>query len=169
MYPLKTETIVDLNECVKLNKKIVYRNKAMKRLFIFKIILFALCVIILQVHLALLIGLIFLFSFYHTRRAINKQAENYYNSNKKLQNQKVEYEFYEDYFKIKGQDFENNMNYADLHNIIESKENFYLMESVATAFIIIKANCNQELINHLSNLKANLKNGKQSTRTECSQ
>ena len=163
MYPLKTETIVDLNECVKLNKKIVYRNKAMKRLIIFKIVLFALCVIILEVHLALLIGLIFLFSFYHTRRAINKQAENYYNSNKKLQNQKVEYEFFEDYFKIKGQDFENNMKYADLHNIIETKENFYLMESVATAFIIIKANCNQELINHLSNIKVNIKYGKQST------
>ena len=163
MYPLKTETTVDLNECVKLNRKIVYRNKAMKRLIIFKIVIFALCVIILQVHLALLIGLIFLFSFYHTRRAINKQAENYYNSNKKLQNQKVEYEFYEDNFKIKGQDFENNMKYADLHNIIETKENFYLMESVATAFIIIKANCNQELINHLSNIKVNKKYGKQST------
>ncbi|MBR5204575.1 MAG: YcxB family protein [Bacteroidaceae bacterium] len=135
----------------------------MKRLIIFKIVLFALCVIILEVHLALLIGLIFLFSFYHTRRAINKQAENYYNSNKKLQNQKVEYEFFEDYFKIKGQDFENNMKYADLHNIIETKENFYLMESVATAFIIIKANCNQELINHLSNIKVNIKYGKQST------
>ena len=163
MYPLKTETIVDLNECVKLNKKIVYRNKAMKRLIIFKIVLFALCFIILEVHMALLIGLIFLFSFYHTRRAINKQAENYYNSNKKLQNQKMEYEVYEDNFKIKGQDFENNMKYADLHNIIESKENFYLMESVATAFIIIKANCNQELINHLSNIKVNIKYGKQST------
>jgi hypothetical protein len=160
MYPLKTETIVDLSECVKLNREIVYRNKALKKIFFFQIIIFALCLIVLQIHLALLVGLIFLFSFYHTRRAINKQSEKYYHSNKKLQNQKVEYEFYEDYLIIKGQEFENNMKYADLHNIIETKENFYLMESISTAFIIIKTNCSQELIKHLSNLKENMKYGK---------
>ena len=91
---------------------------------------------------------------------MQKQTEKNYQSNKNIQNQKVQYEFYEEFFQTKTLNSESKMSYSNLYDIIETKEHFYLMESNAVAYIIIKNNCSIELTNHIQELIKKRRNGK---------
>ena len=160
MYPLKTETVITLDECKKLNECTFRKNKSIKRIFLLNAIILVVFIVNQQYYTAIPFGLLSLCIYYLTKRNIQKQTEKNYQSNKNIQNQKVQYEFYEEYFQTKTLNSESKMSYSNLYDIIETKEHFYLMESNAVAYIIIKSNCSAELTNHIQELIKKRKNGK---------
>lgn len=160
MYPIITETTITLEEFIKLNETILRQNKAIKRTFIINIIITLFFIITQQYLAAIIFGIFTLFLLYIIKRSLKKQVEKGYQSNKNIQNQKIQYKFYEEYFLATTLNSESKMNYDRLYDIIETKENFYLMESNALAHIIIKKHCNPELTNHIQNLIKQHNNGK---------
>ncbi|MBR7047357.1 MAG: YcxB family protein, partial [Campylobacter sp.] len=74
------------------------------------------------------------------------------------------FEFFEDYFTQKTNDFNQNVSadfsqikYEDLYKIVETKTNFYLFVGNILAFTIIKENCSAELIEFLQKIKREFK------------
>lgn len=61
--------------------------------------------------------------------------------------------FYKDYMIQKTKKHEYKVYYKDLYEVLETKDNFYLMLSQNQGVIIIKANCNKRLIEFIEGLK----------------
>lgn len=85
-------------------------------------------------------------------------------SNKLSANQHSFFEFYDDYFTEKTNEFNENsssnfakIRYDDLYKIIETKTNFYLFVGNILAYTIIKENCSAELIEFLQKIKREFK------------
>ena len=85
-------------------------------------------------------------------------------SHKLSANQHSFFEFFEDYFTQKTNDFNQNVSadfsqikYEDLYKIVETKTNFYLFVGNILAFTIIKENCSTELIEFLRKIKIEFK------------
>ncbi|MBQ2430817.1 MAG: YcxB family protein, partial [Campylobacter sp.] len=79
-------------------------------------------------------------------------------------NQHSFFEFYDDYFTEKTNEFNENsssnfskIKYEDLYKIVETKTNFYLFVGNILAFTIIKQNCSAELIEFLRKIKIEFK------------
>jgi hypothetical protein len=160
MYPLKTETIITLDECKKLSESILHKSKPIKKNILLHILIVVAFIVFGQYLAAIMFSLWALIVYYFIKRNMQKQTEKNYQSNKNIQNQKVQYEFYEEFFQTKTLNSESKMSYSNLYDIIETKEHFYLMESNAVAYIIIKNNCSIELTNHIQELIKKRRNGK---------
>ena len=61
--------------------------------------------------------------------------------------------FYKDYMIQKTKKNEYKVYYKDLYEVLETKDNFYLMLSQNQGVIIIKSNCNKKLIEFIEELK----------------
>lgn len=61
--------------------------------------------------------------------------------------------FYKDYMIQKTKKNEYKVYYKDLYEILETRDNFYLMLSQNQGVIIIKENCNKKLIEFIEGLK----------------
>ncbi len=75
-----------------------------------------------------------------------------YDSNRAVRNETYKILFNEDALEVKSQNFNLTIPYKDLHKIIETKTNFYLMAAENQGVIIIKANCNKKLIDFIRSL-----------------
>ncbi|MCH5316831.1 MAG: YcxB family protein [Eubacterium sp.] len=85
---------------------------------------------------------------------LNKSAEKAYYSNPFLQKNHLQiYSFYEEYLEEKSNDSSAKIEYALIHNIIETETNFYIMIGNNQGYVIIKSNCSPELIEFIKNLK----------------
>lgn len=62
--------------------------------------------------------------------------------------------FYKDYMIQKTNKNEYKVFYKDLYEILETRDNFYIMLSQNQGIIIIKENCNKKLIEFIEDLKA---------------
>lgn len=82
-------------------------------------------------------------------------------SNKIMHNKTVVYHFFEDNMEISTENGKVKINYDDLHKIIETKTNFYLMDSLNAGKLILKDNCSPELRAFIQQLmiKVNVKKG----------
>lgn len=67
------------------------------------------------------------------------------------------YKFFEDHFESDSPISNITIDYNDLFYIYETKKRFYLMVSKKQGIIILKANCEKELIKLLNNKKNDLK------------
>ena len=82
------------------------------------------------------------------------ELNNYYKSNKILQEIIQEYEFYEENFIVKNEMTEFKIGYDKIYKIIETKTNFYIMIAKNQGYIISKSNCSIEAIEFFTKLKS---------------
>lgn len=71
----------------------------------------------------------------------------------KVQEQQLNYRFYENHLQMKNMYGISNFNYKDLYSIAETETNFYLKISAQQHIIIVKANCTPELVNYIRKLR----------------
>ncbi|MBP3207186.1 MAG: YcxB family protein [Campylobacter sp.] len=170
--PYKTDTIFTFDEYKKFNNSIKGKWLTKIIFIIFGIwILYSLfwdfCFLIEEgffsenffINLAALIwlgGLYYYANFYIVKKT--------FYSNKLSANQHSFFEFYDDYFTEKTNEFNENsssnfskIKYDDLYKIIETKTNFYLFTGNILAYTIIKENCSAELIEFLQKIKKEFK------------
>lgn len=83
----------------------------------------------------------------------NRAIKKTYNSNELFKDITQDLEFYENYFIAKTEKSEAKVEYKELYEVIENKTNFYLMIANNQGYLISKKNCNNELIEFISNLK----------------
>ncbi len=160
MEPLyTTQFAYTLDEYIKYNNAVLKSQKSFIAVYIiFSLFSFALGAlsyhmiknIVFSIFFALFFFIIFAIEF---PVALKKSAKKAYYSNKTLDKNISNYEFFED--KIKETDLHsiNTHKYSELTKIIETKTNFYLMIDNARGYIIVKDNCSPELIAFLSELK----------------
>ncbi|MDA3058114.1 YcxB family protein [Campylobacter sp. VBCF_05 NA6] len=166
--PYKTDTIFTFDEYKKFNNSI--KGKWLTRIifiifgiWILYLLFWDFCFLIEEgffsenffINLAALIwlgGLYYYANFYFVKKT--------FYSNKLSANQHSFFEFFEDYFTQKTNDFNQNVSadfsqikYEDLYKIVETKTNFYLFVGNILAFTIIKQNCSAELIEFLRKIK----------------
>ena len=161
----ETEVVYTYEEYKKYNIKLKMRTKPIYALLFFTwalavilgirnfetifgmVVIPSLTVLAYVVLLVLLIGL-------------NGKRE--WKSNKNIQNKAIAYKFFEDAMEISDKDNTAKIKYADLNRIIETKTNFYLMDSLYMGRLILKGNCSPELQAFIQQLMArvNIKKGK---------
>lgn len=91
---------------------------------------------------------------------INAGIKKAYNSNELLKDIESIIEFYEDYFVAKTDKSREKVEYDKLYEILENKTNFYIMIGNNQGYLVLKANCSQELIEFILKLKNRRKNKK---------
>ena len=101
---------------------------------------------------ALLCAFVVLYTFMLVFK-INSQIKKTYESNELLKDIEQTIEFYEKHFIAKSDKSETTVEYEKLYKVIENKTNFYLMIADNQGYIVSKANCSQELIDFIIELK----------------
>ena len=101
---------------------------------------------------ALLCAFVVLYTFMLVYK-INSQIKKTYESNELLKDITQTIEFYEKHFVAKSDKSETTVEYEKLYKVVENKTNFYLMIADNQGYIVSKANCDDELIRFIGNLK----------------
>ena len=101
---------------------------------------------------ALLCAFVVLYTFMLVFK-INSQIKKTYESNELFKGITQTIEFYEKHFVAKSDKSETTVEYEKLYKVIENKTNFYLMIADNQGYIVSKANCDDELIRFIGNLK----------------
>ena len=101
---------------------------------------------------ALLCAFVVLYTFMLVFK-INSQIKKTYESNELLKDITQTIEFYEKHFVAKSDKSETTVEYEKLYKVVENKTNFYLMIADNQGYIVSKANCDDELIRFIGNLK----------------
>ena len=101
---------------------------------------------------ALLCAFVVLYTFMLVFK-INSQIKKTYESNELLKDITQTIEFYEKHFVAKSDKSETTVEYEKLYKVIENKTNFYLMIADNQGYIVSKANCDDELIRFIGDLK----------------
>lgn len=89
---------------------------------------------------------------------VEMSAKKHFESNKKLKNALVEFTFFEDCFSVESPEGSSIINYEDIYRVYETEENFYIMTGKSQGYIIVRAECEQALIDFLH--KMTRKNGR---------
>lgn len=92
-------------------------------------------------------------SFIIIHMSFKKAAKKVYYSDKTLDSNISNYEFFENEFKETDLHGSSKHTYSELTQIIETKTNFYLMISNIQGYLISKSNCSPELIEFLQGVK----------------
>jgi len=164
MEPLfTTQFAYTLEEYTKFNIEMTKRQKANKILNI----IMALCPVFFGIInyfnyknitfalIAALITLIFIIIFFAVKPASFKAlVKKQYYSDKTLDSNISNYEFFENEFKETDLHGFSKHTYSELTQIIETETNFYLMISNIQGYLISKSNCSPELIEFLQDIKA---------------
>lgn len=158
MESLKTKTTITLDEVTKWYNYII--KKRYNKYYIIWIAFIVLFSIIGNYVLAAWIAIVLLLFPLFLHWSIKRMAKKHLQSNKFVQNETFIYEFHKEHFMISQKQSYVEIAYADLYDIVETKENFYLMPHNTASYIIIKSNCSIELIEFIENIKDHLKNGK---------
>ena len=83
---------------------------------------------------------------------LNYKTKKAYQSNQFLQNQKTDFEFYENSFSVSADNFSGTYEYCSLHKIVETETNFYLFTDKISGSIVKKENCTPQLCEFLHTL-----------------
>lgn len=83
----------------------------------------------------------------------NRQIKKVWKSNKVAQDMLVNFEFYDTYFVETTANGNTKLDYSNLHKVIETKTNFYLMIAKNQGFILVKENMPEGLDDFLRNIK----------------
>lgn len=113
---------------------------------------------VLLILMGLLLRNIFLIVFaviypFLTAWVQNRQIKKVYFSNKVTQNAEVCFSFYDTYFTETNASGDTRLTYSQLHKVIETKTNVYLMIAQNQGFILNKANFPEGLANFLKGIK----------------
>ena len=84
---------------------------------------------------------------------INMKLKKVYNSTKMVQDLTCHYRFFEDHGESSTVNGITTFAYKDLYRVIETKTNFYLFIGQNQAFNVVKADCSNELIAFLQQIK----------------
>lgn len=146
MQPLyNTITTITFEEYKKLNKAAKTEQNKLA-LLMYPVLLF-MALTSKSWWLALFTILLFIFSQLLSIYLIKKE----YHTNKSLQQQKINYEFYDTFFLTEIAGVVTKVYYNELNLIKETKSNFYLSRAKKNIYVIIKANCSSDLISFLQN------------------
>lgn len=162
MEPLfETKTAYSLEEYKKFNKAILSKQLKLPLLSAIIIALFlfiSLYFLFYKEYIPFIVyAFVILISVPVFIKVYNKNIEKSYYSNKTLMKTVSEFKFFENELTEQTQKGIAAFKYEDFHKIIETKTNYYLMIAQNQGYIIIKKNCSPELIQFLSNLKAERK------------
>ena len=101
---------------------------------------------------ALLCAFVVLYTFMLVFK-INSQIKKTYESNEFLKDITQTIEFYEKHFVAKSDKSETTVEYEKLYKVVVNKTNFYLRIADNQGYLVSKANCDDELIRFIGNLK----------------
>lgn len=156
---LKTETVCTFDEYRRFNRTV--RNKAQGGIWI-KIALIAICIIAaflvsnLETKRGLFLGAILVIPvFMLSEYMVDKRA---YKKTEDQNMQKVKMFFYPDFLRMEAEGSDKgatNVSYNKFYGIIETPKNFYILFTKNQGTIVIKENCDEELIQFIHNLKNN--------------
>lgn len=82
----------------------------------------------------------------------NRQIKRVWKSNKVAQDMLVNFEFYDTYFVEKDKSGNTKLDYSNLHKVIETKTNFYLLIAKNQGFILVKENMPEGLADFLKSI-----------------
>lgn len=82
----------------------------------------------------------------------NRQIKKVWKSNKVAQDMLVNFEFYDTYFVEKDKNGNTKLDYSNLHKVIETKTNFYLLIAKNQGFILVKENMPEGLADFLKSI-----------------
>ena len=88
--------------------------------------------------------------------SIKSKAKKTYESNILIKDLTESIEFYEEYFIVKTENSEAKVEYNKLYKILETDENFYLMIADNQGYLVLKENCEDELIRFVIKTKNKL-------------
>ncbi len=161
----KCESIIDVNEYKKMAK---YFPKRMyfayvKRNTFLNLILTAIIAIATQSLLYtaefFVVSQILIMIIINFRLEYYAEQEFYALQKQGLLDEKIETEFYEDYFIRKGEKLSLNVKYSDISRCIETDTNFYLEYATRNVIIIFqKARCSEEVLDFITKTFANFEN-----------
>lgn len=83
----------------------------------------------------------------------NRQIKKVWKSNKVAQDMLVNFEFYDTYFVETDKSGNTKLDYSNLHKVVETKTNFYLMIAKNQGFILVKENMPEGLSDFLRSIK----------------
>jgi len=156
MEPLfKTEMKYTFDEYNKFNSVII--KKKLRKVEIY-LILLGLCALLLKfldpntyLPLFLLIFIIIYPAVLYF--SIKTRVKKTYDSNIMIKNLTETIKFYKEHFVVKTENSEARVEYNQLHKMIETNTNFYLMIADNQGYLVLKENCNEELIKFITDLK----------------
>ena len=146
----ETKTLITLEEYRKLNRALSNRRTFMLVMLIAEVILALLLIhgirthavrSTIQVYIIMLV-LVPIIAYFVPRYLERRM----YAANDTAHNIIATTRFYKDHLETTNQRGTSSRRYADMHRIIETPTNFYLMVSKVQAVIIIKDNCHPKLI-----------------------
>ena len=82
----------------------------------------------------------------------NRQIKKVWTSNKVAQDMLVNFEFYDTYFVETDKSGNTKLDYSNLHKVIETKTNFYLLIAKNQGFILVKENMPEGLADFLKSI-----------------
>lgn len=82
----------------------------------------------------------------------NRQIKKVWTSNKVAQDMLVNFEFYDTYFVETDKSGNTKLDYSNLHKVIETKTNFYLLIAKNQGFILVKKNMPEGLADFLKSI-----------------
>ena len=83
----------------------------------------------------------------------NRQIKKVWKSNKVAQDMVVNFEFFDTHFAETTANGNTKLDYSNLHKVIETKTNFYLMIAKNQGFILVKENMPEGLADFLRSIK----------------
>ncbi|MBQ9267182.1 MAG: YcxB family protein [Clostridia bacterium] len=132
----KTTTKYTLEEYKKFNNAILMKRHTLL-LLLAGLVFILLGGIILRSEFLIIFAIIYPFFFIIIK---NSSVKKVFNSNKLTQNVDVTFEFYEDHFEENHEAGQAKIPYEKLHEIIETKTNFYLMIAKNQGYMLAKEN-----------------------------
>lgn len=96
--------------------------------------------IYIYVSLFLIVSFLTIFLLYN--RTLNRQFE----SNVLMKDKRIDYEFFNEYFRVITVNSTSTVQYSEIYEIIETPTNIYLLISTHESFVLIKENCSNDLI-----------------------
>ncbi len=89
---------------------------------------------------------------FRTKGKMDRSIKTTWETDKTIQNATPHISFYEDRLVSEDEHSTERLDYTDIHKIIETDRNFYIMLSEIKGMNIIKANCSDELIEFIRTL-----------------
>ena len=153
----KTQTKFTVDEMIKLNRTYFFKMQKFRLILmvLYELLLLWICLSAFDLHW-ILIGFFFLFLvifvpvFWYLMFVTN--SKKYFKSNKAAQYSILNYTFEEDKIVIETERGSSFIKYDEVYKIYETKTNFYLFISNKQAYVIVKENCSDELIQFIKDI-----------------
>lgn len=152
----KTETKYTYEEFKKYENE-MYKKKVFKGIgnFVVILVLMSIFLYYLSKNLTYPIGMLVLICtlFFFKNKACNKMIDKMWNTTPDIHDMDLKFTFLENELEIITEKSNSKLKYEHIYKVVETDTNFYILRGMNMGYIIVKNNCNAELVDFIRNLK----------------